>query len=265
MANRAAKRQPALPASASTRRWPGWLPTAVVLAGVGAAVAYGYHYLAQPGRLPLRVIEVKGEFRHLVAAEIQETVVDAIDGGFFSCDMPRLRSAVLAMPWVADVSVRRVWPDTLSMRVSEEVPLARWGDGALINAAAGVFAPPALGDYTDLARLGGPAGSERRVVEFYQAVVAAADARQLQVAEVLLDERRHWWVTFDDGLVLSLGRDDIAHRLAQFIRVYPSLVAQPQRRPQRIDMRYAHGFAVRWRDPVGGDAVVDEEQSQDKV
>ena len=30
----------------------------------------------------------------------------------------------------------------------------------------------------------------------------AADARELQIREVRLDERRHWWVRFDDGLTL---------------------------------------------------------------
>ena len=65
-----------------------------------------------------------------------------------------------------------------------------------------------------------------------------------------LDERRHWWLRFDDGLTLSLGREDIEYRLAQFFRVYPSLIAEAVRRPERVDMRYAHGFAVRWQEPV---------------
>ncbi|MGB5649284.1 MAG: FtsQ-type POTRA domain-containing protein, partial [Sedimenticolaceae bacterium] len=126
---------------ARRRRWLASLGMAIgfgVLLGGGA---FGYHHLTQPGRLPLRVIEVNGELSQLEHEQIQRTVVAAIDGGFFSCDMPRLRAAVLAMPWVEDVSIRRAWPDRLRMVVSEQVPLARWGDDALININGGVFRP----------------------------------------------------------------------------------------------------------------------------
>lgn len=247
------------------RRWLAPLLTLgplLVLLGGGALA---YHYLSQPGRLPLRVIEVNGEFRQLEPAQIQATVMQAIDGGFFSCDMRRLRAAVLAMPWVADVSIRRAWPDTLRMSVIEEVPLARWGETALINNDARVFTPPSLEGYTGLVRLSGPPGSQRRVVDFFEAVVPAARSRELAVREIELDARRHWWIRFDGGLTLSLGREDVAYRLAQFFRVYPSLVAQPQRQPERIDMRYEHGFAVRWREPAGEKAGLEQEKTREKA
>ena len=115
---------------AARRRWV--MPAAILSLALltGSALAGAYLLLMQPDRLPLRVIEIKGEFRQLDRATIERVVVDNIDGGFFSCDMNKLRKAVLAMPWVDDVSVRRSWPDRLSMVVTEQVPLARstWSD-----------------------------------------------------------------------------------------------------------------------------------------
>ncbi|MCB1773041.1 MAG: cell division protein FtsQ/DivIB [Gammaproteobacteria bacterium] len=228
-----------------------WVAISVSVAGLVLSVVgglYAYHYLSQPGRLPLRVVEIKGEFRHLDRASIQRTVEDAIDGGFFTCDMPKLRDAVMDMPWVAEVSIRRAWPDRLQMRVIEEVPLARWGDDALVNTGARVFRPEVTGSYADMVRLDGPDGSAPRVVAFLRQVAGLLEGRPLQLTQIELDERRHWWLHFADGLVVSLGREQVEHRLVQFLRVYPGLVAQPQRRPGRIDMRYTHGFAVRWRE-----------------
>ena len=60
---------------ARRRRWLASLGMAIgfgVLLGGGA---FGYHYLSQPGRLPLRVIEVNGELSQLEHDEIQRTVV----------------------------------------------------------------------------------------------------------------------------------------------------------------------------------------------
>jgi len=265
MAGMASKRQQARKAPTPWQRWAAPLAVAFALTSVLGAGAYLYRYLSQPGQLPLRVVEVNGEFSQLRPEEIQQAVVDAIDGGFFSCDMQKLRAAVLVMPWIEDVSIRRIWPDKLSMVVTEQVPLARWGDDALINVNAGVFRPASLDGFSSLVKLSGPEGAEQRVVAFFQAVVPAARARKLQIREVRLDARRHWWLDFDDGLTVSLGRENIDQRLAQFFRVYPSLMAQPARLPQRVDMRYAHGFAVRWHERSSDEAVAQQVKSQEKV
>lgn len=243
-----------------------WLPLVATLstfALLAGGLAAAYLYLSQPGRMPLRVVEVSGEFRHLSRAAIQQTAGAAIDGGFFSCDMQRLRNAVLAMPWVADVSVRRIWPDRLNMRVTERQPLARWGGDALVSTDAKVFRPRDLGEYADLVKLDGPAGSAPRVVAFFQAALPVARTRGLEIRAIELDERRHWWLRFAEGLTVSLGREARDARLSQFLRVYPQLIADPQRRPERVDMRYTHGFAVRWRDVQVEPAA--EKNPQEKV
>lgn len=247
------------------RRWLALLGGAIGVSMLLGGIGYAYHYVSQPGRLPLRVIEVTGELNQLQRDEIQHRVEAVIDGGFFTCDMQRLRSAVLAMPWVEDVSIRRAWPDKLSMVVSEQVPLARWGDGALVNVNGGIFKPTKLEGFSGLVNLFGPEGSQQRVVEFFQTALPAARSRGLHITQVLLDERRHWWLYFDGGLTVSLGRENVDYRLAQFFRVYPSLVAQKARRPERVDMRYAHGFAVRWQVPELEETVAEQVESQGKV
>jgi len=245
-----------------------WIAPLGLVFGLCALLSFGvlgYHYLSQPGRLPLRVVEVSGALKRLEHNEIQRAVVQAIDGGFFSCDMQKLRLAVMAMPWVADASIRRIWPDKLSMVVIEQVPLARWGDDALVSMNAGVFRPSTLDDFSGLVKLSGPEGSQRRVVRFFQTVVSAARARDLDITEVKLDERRHWWLRFDGGLTVSLGREDVDRRLSQFFRVYPSLTANSPQQPERVDMRYQHGFAVRWREPAEGESAAGKVKMQEKV
>jgi cell division protein FtsQ len=111
-----------------------------------------------------------------------------------------------------------------------------------------VFRPQVTGAYADMVRLDGPDGSAPRVVAFLHRVVGLLEGRPLSLRQIELDERRHWWLHFADGLVVSLGREQVEHRLVQFLRVYPGLVAQSPRQPERIDMRYTHGFAVRWRE-----------------
>ncbi len=220
------------------------------LVAVSALLASGYvahRYLSQPGKLPLRVVEITGEFSHLKHQAIEAKVATAIDGGFFTVDMQKVRDAVRGMPWVEEVSVRRVWPDTLRMHVVEQIPLAHWGEHALVNLQGEVFEPQVPAVYGQLPRLSGEKASAPQVVNFYLQMRSALIGGELVISELKQNRRHEWEVLFSNGLSLMLGRDDPEARAADFLQVYPRLLANVPRMPQRIDMRYEHGFAVRWQ------------------
>jgi cell division protein FtsQ len=237
-------------------RGNGWLAGGLLLVvGLGTAAHLGYQYLSQPGRLPLRVVEINGDFHHLAPAAIEAQVAGAIDGGFFTVDMQRVRNAVRGMPWVAEVSVRRVWPDMLRMHVTEQVALARWGEDALVNLHGEVFRPQPMIDSQELPRLDGGPQDAPEVVNLYLLMRSALVNSELTLQEMQLNRRGEWSVTFGNGLSVMFGGGDVVPRMRDFLKVYPQLRAQASREPERIDMRYEHGFAVRWKTeavPEGG-------------
>lgn len=246
------------PVSGPARPWwmrslltAGWLLCLLALGG------WGLDYANDPKTLPLKVIRINGEFSHLQPERLQQVVAKAIDGGFFSVDMARVRKAVVTLPWVAEASVRRVWPHTLVMEVREQVPVARWGSKRLVNAAGEVFPPDGVELTTPMPQLSGPPGSATEVVRFYAALQPQLSAAGLQLKRLRLDRRHDWVIDTDTGMTLILGHDDVETRLAQFLVAYPQLVSDPLQRPARVDMRYGHGFAVGWQDvrQLGGKPV----------
>ena len=238
-------------------RSSAWLAGLLLLVvGVGVAAHLGQQYLSQPGRLPLRVVEINGDFLHLEPAAIEAQVAGVIDGGFFTVDMQKVRNAVRDMPWVAEVSVRRVWPDTLRMHVTEQVPLARWGKAALVNLRGEVFRPQPLIDAQELPRLDGEQQDAPEVVNLYLLMRSALVNSELTLREMQLNRRGEWSVAFGNGLSVIFGRGDVVSRMRDFLKVYPQLRAQASREPERIDMRYEHGFAVRWKTEVAPDGGV---------
>ncbi len=60
-----------------------------------------------------------------------------------------------------------------------------------------------------------------------------------------MSQRRAWRVHLDDGMVLELGREQVASRLARFLAAYPRTLAPLNRRIDYVDLRYANGFAAR--------------------
>ena len=215
----------------------------VLVAGLWA----GWAWLRDPAHLPLRQLQIVGEFRHLDENELRQAVAPLAVGGFFSVDVDAVREAAEALPWVRRVRVRRVWPDTLRLQVVEQEAVARWGERGLLNRHGELFQPPAEDIDPRLPLLQGPEALRERVMRRYARVVARLRPLGLEVARLELNERRAWRLVLDDGLELRLGREETERRLGRFIKAWPKVFADAGRAAEHVDLRYSNGFAVRWK------------------
>lgn len=218
-----------------------------VTATTGAGVLSA-DYLTRPGVLPFTRLMVEGEFIHVTRAEVRDAVVPAAAAGFFASDMDAVNGAVLEMPWVQWVAVRREWPDTLHLRIIEQHAVAQWSEGGLINEQGQLFHPDSKTYPATLPVLSGPAGAAPQVASLYGQLARQLGMVNLNVKSVLLDARRAWSVELDHGIKLVLGRNFEPHRVQRFIRAYPRALAMRMEQIEQIDLRYPNGFAVRWKD-----------------
>ena len=200
--------------------------------------------LSDPSTLPIRKVMVEGEFNHLDPEDLQTVVIEAVDAGFFGVGVTEIQEILLNEPWIRDATIRRVWPDALRVSIVEQTPVARWGDHALLNEQADIFAPAPEQIPSDLARLNGPVGTELEVLKRYRYVFDELSPIRLALAEVNLSERHAWTITTAAGRTLVLGRKDFETRLTRFIFGYTHGLRAIWNRIGRIDMRYTNGFAV---------------------
>ncbi len=226
-----------------------------VLASAGG-LALLLEWMADPLAWPVRSVQVEGDFRHLQAGDIQDRVETLASDGFFAMNVAVIQQHLQQLPWVEQVSVRRVWPDKLSIRLREQQPVARWGASGFLNARARVFEPEQAVDIEQLPALEGPEGYQQRVLAMYGRMGRMLEPLRLGVDRLQLDARRTWRVQLSNGLQLEVGRSQPMQRLARFVRVYPAILAAGKKRMLSVDLRYSNGFAVQWqaRDKVNCDA-----------
>ena len=217
-------------------------------AGGGVPLALPSMDLAEMGRFPFRRLKVTGPFRHVSAAQVRDIVAPFAARGFFGTDVGAIHDAVEALPWVDRAAVRRVWPDLLQVTVTEQVAVARWGARALLNGRGEVFRPPADTLPDGLPRLAGPPGSAPRVLARWRELEAELAPVGRKVTVLSLTSRRSWQARLDDGIRLALGKSAPVARLKRFLRYYPRVAAGREGRIEDVDLRYANGFAVRWRE-----------------
>jgi POTRA domain, FtsQ-type len=100
-----------------------WLLCASLIAVGGAASYTGYVFFNNSERFALSHIELHGNER-ASRDEILRYLALTQDDNVFSIDLDVLRESLRRHPWIADVSIRRVVPDTLIIDVKEQVPVA---------------------------------------------------------------------------------------------------------------------------------------------
>jgi len=209
----------------------------VVLAGLGLLVYIGLD-------APVSRVRVSGELDEAERLQIRKTIAQGVSGGLLSADLDALRGAILALGWPRSVTVRRVWPETLEVDVEKPAVIARWRDAYLASDGSVVQLPGAGGSLPSFDCV---ISSPRLAMEIFQRLSVAGGLHSLAIVRLTEDELGEWSVTFDGGLTVALGAEDLSARLDRFLTVYAQQLISRVDSIARVDARYDNGVAVGWR------------------
>lgn len=220
------------------------LPGSLMAVLVVMVIVTSFVWMMKPATLPIRQVHIEGEFRRLDTFRLQELVTDKVRGGFFNIDVAAIRNALVALPWVNDVSVHRVWPDGLRVIVNEQLAVVRWNETGLLNEQGHYFSPEKDTFPNDLPLLEGPEESQELLLERFKLL---KQTYGLSVVRLQLNQRRAWNFELENGLSVVLGRRDFESRIERFVNVVINNLGEKLSQAREIDMRYTNGFAVRWK------------------
>lgn len=204
---------------------------------------------------PIAKISVEGDLSYISQQAVQQRIAPFVTASFFSVDLLGMRRELESMPWIASAEVRRVWPDQVLVRLEEQLPIARWGDEALLNNQGQAFAPKELAHYEQLPQLYGPTRAQQRVMQQYQVLSQMLRPLGFSITRLELRERGSWFLSTGQGIELLLGRDHLVEKMRRFIAIYDKALKEQNANIARIDLRYANGLAVAWREPVAPTAA----------
>lgn len=259
---------PPAPEAATPRRRATLLPLLrrsrlrVLLLGIGgvliAALAGALVMkLLDPATLPIKSVRIEGHFTHVSAAELQQKLTAVAAGNFLSVNVEAIRHAAQTLPWVRTVTVRRVWPDTVRVEVTEQLAIAHWSEAdaapgavtgtasatGLLNNSGELFTPERASFPDGLPEIRGPRGAHSALLAHYYAMNQALLPLGLRMTRLTQDDRRAFHLLLNNGTELALGRADSYARLMRFVRAWPVLQAR-EAQVALIDLRYSNGFAL---------------------
>jgi cell division protein FtsQ len=203
---------------------------------------------------PIKYVRTEGVFEYISKEEVKKTLKPLVNTGFFSADMQVIKRAVLQMPWVEKVSVKRVWPDAIDIKVYEQTAYARWGEKSLLNERGEKFTPANAGEFGHLPLLNGPVGQEQRVLEIMKGIRTTLADQALELAEFSINDRRSWKIVLVNGMEILLGRKDQLKHFQRFLKTLVLFEQEQINAIATVDLRYPNGYAVSWKP---GTAAID--------
>jgi cell division protein FtsQ len=208
---------------------------------------------------PVRNLVVEGTFQRVTPIQVEAALSDELKNGFFTVNLARMREAVAALDWVDRVKIRRAWPDTLIVQITEHQAAARWNETGLLNVRGELFTDRSPHPFPELPQLIGPPGTEKEVARRYLALRGRLAEAELTLESLTLDERGAWSIKLAGGQEIRLGRRDVDERLYRFFEVVAPALAADFARVDYVDLRYTNGFAVGWNESAPTAVAVREE------
>ena len=225
-------------------RWVNWfLPVIVVC----AIMFYAEDHLSQPQTLPVNKIRVHGAFVNIDEVMLHRAIAGVIAGGYFNVDVERVREVVEQLPWVHKASVRRVWPDTLSVSVVEQKPVAISKSIGLINQKGEIFKPLNKSLPDTLPVFEGSADVNKIMLQKYYEMNGMLSGISRKITYLKFDARHALELKLDNGLKVILGRDNTALRLKRLTRIYNKVLLARINDIELVDLRYTNGMAIGWK------------------
>lgn len=165
--------------------------------------------------------------------------------GYFGQDIQEVKEKFLALSWIKDVVVRKVYPDKLSLTLLEHRPVALWNNSEYLSEQGVVFSLPSERfDPTGLPVLHGPDSEGKVVLDAWNKIKNDLKARNLGLSTISMDNRGSWTIRLDNGVELRLGRGDWLPKIDRFVTIFPEIEIPEGKRLSYVDLRYEHGASV---------------------
>lgn len=224
----------------------GVVVTLLLFILTAAGVVWVYNGMIARERWPIRWLEVDGPFERVSAEQVRASLAPLVNGSFFTVNTRVMREVAGAMPWVASVSVQKIWPDTVQVTIHEHTPVVHWVDGYMLDAYGQPFTVPAANEIQGLPWLESPQSQLGLVFENWKIFDDRLEIIGQQIDRLTLDPRGSWSARLSGGTEVKFGKGDIYKNLDMLVSTWAGLMQGQATSPVSVDLRYTNGFAVLW-------------------
>ena len=193
----------------------------------------------------LEKYRIYSPLKQLKEEQVNKVLDKYVGSSFWKLNIEKIHSDLVHVDWVYKAEVTRRWPNALSVKLEEQVPVVRWGDSALLNQSGDVFYPYHIAEFSDYVVLRGEDVDAKKMLA--KLVIFQEKFNQLTWVIKQVDKRvdKGWLIKFVAGQEVIVGIESWESILDRFIISYPKVKESIRKDAQVYDLRYSDGFVVK--------------------
>ncbi len=180
-----------------------------------------------------------------------------INGNYLTADLGGIEQALENLPGVYQAVIRRVWPQTLAVSVTETGAMAQFmplGASETVPVHEFINLAPS-NQLSTVPVLRAHRNDRERLIDVFKQILPALHAVELEPLALSVSPAGRWKLELQIGVdtpanqfLLLAGRGPVKEKVTRFASSYAMALRSRGDMIAQVDMRYANGFAVRWRD-----------------
>ena len=239
-----------------TKFWLSLVGLLGVLVVVAMLVA---DQLYSPEQFNISKISLTGDAAHVDREALKQSVIEAVDGNYFSLNSKKIIDVVQALPWVEKVRLRRRWPATLMIDIEEYQPVAIWGADRWLTTTGKLVQLP-LPKNVVLPRLNAPSHEVETVWPKYKQWSAKFARQGLRLQSMTLSQQHLYTLQLEytspmasehRGFEMVLAESNAEQQIEIFLSSYQQSLIDTPGLIKTVDLRYPSGFSVSRHEPEG--------------
>jgi cell division septal protein FtsQ len=203
----------------------------------------------------IRYVHILGNDSKQVKNTLQKTVAPLSGNGLFQISAKALESELKGWDCVERITLWRIFPCLLIIRVYTRVPIAIFQSDVTtvdqptqwLDKTGFIFTSAPQITIKQLPRLIGSKEQATHLLRRYQALDALLKNQALQVDIIRLDTENRCYIELSNGIRLLFGHLDPCKQLQKLLHAHPFVLHQADK-IAALDLRYSTGMAITWRE-----------------
>lgn len=254
--NRKVKKARNLQESAKNSNVKPFMMALLISTFVISIVVINDHYKDQI-LFPITKIEVSGNLQNVTKSELETLVLNDLTEGFFNIKLNAIAVEIEGINWVAQATLRRVWPNKINVLIREHQAVAVWDERTLMSANGILFNVPSTQGYQQFARINGQVENAKELLLAYSQLEQLTAVHDLYVDKLSRVKSGEIQVKYNSSLISVFAMQDNELQFKRFASLLSSGYLKFKDKQntfnnkpvKSIDLRYSNGFSVVWQEP----------------
>ena len=206
-----------------------------------------YLILSESSNLfPIKEVYIDGDLKYLDQEQLKQDIANYTKKGFFQIDLKKISQLLQDDRWVSEVSVRRIWPSSVLVKIKERTPKAKLNKNSFFDEKGNIFKPLYIPNINIL-QIEDLSGDPENLFFIANQINKKFRENGLFLKGLKKTKLGIIKLELSDFKEVILGDElNFEDNLARFLNSYQLVLKSLWFKIAKVDLRYVDGFAVRF-------------------